>query len=359
MTPLRIGIIGCGKIAQVRHIPEYAANPNAQLVGFFDLSKDRATQVAAPFGGRVFDSYQDLLADPDIDAVSVCTANVTHAEIVIAALKAGKHVLAEKPMAATLEECEHIASVAAASNKLLMFDHNQRFTKAHRMAAEMVASGVIGPLVSFRTTFGHGGPETWSVDPGPNTWFFNPAMTTMGAIGDLGVHKTDVVHFLTGERVVEVTAKLATLEKRDTSGNLVPVDDHAIAVYTLSNGAVGTMTASWCFHGAEDNSTVLFGRDGILRIYDDPDYQLIIDKPGQSPEKHSVEPMQTSDLPQASSGVIDAFVDAVLNGLPSPMPADEALAAMRAVFAAMESSRTGQSVAIPENASRGNASSTR
>ena len=351
MTPLSIGIIGCGRIAQVRHIPEYAANPGAKLVGFYDLSAERAAQVAAPFDGRVYDSYQALLDDPDIDAVSVCTANVTHAEIVIAALQAGKHVLAEKPMAATLEECERIASVAAGSDKLLMFDHNQRFTKAHRMARDWVESGLIGPLSSFRTTFGHAGPETWSIDPGPNTWFFNPAMTTMGAIGDLGVHKTDIVHFLTGQRVVEVTAKLSTMEKRDANGNLIPVDDHAVAVYTLSGGAVGTMTASWCFHGAEDNSTVLYGRDGILRMYDDPDYQVIIERPGQAPEKHAIEPMQTNDAPQASSGVIDAFVEAVQNDLPSPMPADEALTAMRAVFAAMESSRTGHSVAIPENRS--------
>ncbi|MCL2317202.1 MAG: Gfo/Idh/MocA family oxidoreductase, partial [Actinomycetia bacterium] len=85
-----IGIIGCGKIAQVRHIPEYAANPHATLVGFYDLSPGRAAQVAAPFDGRVYDSWADLLADPGIDAVSVCTANVSHAEIVIAALRAGK-----------------------------------------------------------------------------------------------------------------------------------------------------------------------------------------------------------------------------------------------------------------------------
>ena len=351
MTPLRIGIIGCGKIAQVRHIPEYAANSNAQLVGFFDLSKDRAAQVAAPFGGRVFDSYQDLLADPGIDAVSVCTANVSHAEIVIAALQAGKHVLAEKPMATTLEDCERIVEVAAGSDKLLMLDHNQRFTKAHEMARDLVASGVIGDLLGFRTTFGHSGPETWSVDPGPGTWFFNPAMTTMGAIGDLGVHKTDIVHFLTGERVVEVTAKLSTLEKKDASGAPIPVDDHAVAVYTLSSGAVGTMTASWCFHGGEDNSTVLLGKNGVIRVYDDPDFQVIIERAGQAPDKRAVEPMQTNDAPQASSRVIDAFVDAVLNGKPSPMPASEALAAMRAVFAAMESSRTGHSVAIPENRS--------
>ena len=346
-----IGIIGCGKIAQVRHIPEYAANRHATLVGFYDLSPGRAAQVAAPFDGRVYDSWADLLADPGIDAVSVCTANVSHAEIVLAALRAGKHVLAEKPMATTLADCERIARAAERTDRVLALDHNQRFTKAHRMARDLVASGAIGDVSTFATVFGHGGPETWSIDPGPGTWFFDPAMTTMGAIGDLGVHKTDLIHFLTGARVVQVSAKLATCEKKDAAGRPIPVDDHAVAVYTLSNGAVGTMTASWCRHGAEDNSTVLCGTEGILRIYDDPDYQLIVERPGLPPEKHAVEPMQTNDAPQASSGVIDAFVDAIRAQKPSPMPAGEALTAMRAVFAAMESSRTGRSIDIPENRS--------
>jgi len=351
MAPLSVGIIGCGKIAQIRHIPEYAANPNVRLVGFFDLVTARAAGVAAPYGGTVHGSWQDLLADPGIEAVSVCTANVSHAEVVIAALRAGKHVLAEKPMATTLADCERIAAEADGSGRLLMFDHNQRFTTAHRLARDLVAAGAIGRLTSFVTAFGHGGPETWSVDPGPTTWFFDPAMTTMGAIGDLGVHKTDLIHFLTGARVVEVRAHLATLEKTDAQGRPIAVDDHAVAVYTLSDGAVGTMTASWCRHGSEDNSTVLCGTKGTLRIYDDPDFQVILERPGQPPERHAVEPMQTNDAPQASSGVIDAFVAAVLAGAPSPMPASEALAAMRAVFAAMESSRTGASVTIPENRS--------
>ena len=100
-----IGIIGCGKIAQVRHIPEYAAHPQAKLWGYYDLNQDRARELAEQYGGKVYPSWRDLLADPDIHAVSVCAANNAHAEITIAALEAGKHVLCEKPMATTLEEC--------------------------------------------------------------------------------------------------------------------------------------------------------------------------------------------------------------------------------------------------------------
>lgn len=102
----KIGIIGCGKIAQVRHIPEYSSASAAELAGFYDLNEGRAGELVAQYGGKAYSSYEELLADPHIDAVSVCVANHAHAEITIAALRAGKHVLCEKPMAMSLEECE-------------------------------------------------------------------------------------------------------------------------------------------------------------------------------------------------------------------------------------------------------------
>ena len=112
-----IGIIGCGKIAQVRHIPEYADHPQAKLAGFFDLNQDRAQALAEQWGGKAYSSWEELLADPAIDAVSVCVANNAHAQISIAALKAGKHVLCEKPMATTLEDCEAMVAAARESGK--------------------------------------------------------------------------------------------------------------------------------------------------------------------------------------------------------------------------------------------------
>ena len=78
---IRIGIIGCGKIAQVRHLPEYAANPHVELAGYYDLNTQRAQEMATQYGGKVYESYFDLLNDPSIDAVSICVENRNHAEI--------------------------------------------------------------------------------------------------------------------------------------------------------------------------------------------------------------------------------------------------------------------------------------
>ena len=245
-----IGIIGCGKIAQVRHIPEYAEHKDAKLLGFYDINKERAAALAQQYGGTAYATVEELLANPDIHAVSVCAANFAHAELPIAALNAGKHVLCEKPMAVTLEECEAMVEAAKKNGKFLMIGHNQRLAKAHAVARKLIVDGLIGDIVTFRTTFGHGGPETWSVDPGLNTWFFDKTRAAMGAMADLGIHKTDLIHFLTGQQVVRTTARVTTLDKKDADGNLISVDDNAVCIYELSGGAFGTMTASWTYYGA-------------------------------------------------------------------------------------------------------------
>ena len=117
---LNIGVIGCGKIAQVRHIPEYAANENCTLTAFFSPNAKRAEDMAAKYGGKVYASAEELFADPEIDAVSICAANYAHAELSIKALEAGKHVLCEKPMAVTIEDCEAMLAAAEKAGKRLM-----------------------------------------------------------------------------------------------------------------------------------------------------------------------------------------------------------------------------------------------
>ena len=344
----RIGIIGCGKIAQVRHIPEYAENPYAELAGFYDLNTQRAAELAAQYGGKAYESAEAMLADPAIDAVSVCVANHAHAPITIAALKAGKHVLCEKPMATTLEECEEMVRTAHEAGKFLMIGHNQRLAKAHAVAKELIDQGMIGRIITFRTTFGHGGPETWSVDPGKNTWFFDKNKAAMGAMADLGIHKTDLIQFLTGQHVVRTTARVVTLDKKDASGQLIGVDDNAICIYEMSGGTMGTMTASWTYYGAEDNSTILYGEKGIMRIYDDPAYSIVVKLADGTEKVYDVEQIQTNDN-QTKSGVIDLWMNCLETNAPPEISGEEALYAMRAVFASLESAKAGTTVDIPEN----------
>lgn len=349
---LHVAVIGCGKIAQVRHLPEFAANPDVRLAGYYDFDRKRAEEMAEKYGGKAYRSVEELLAEPSIDAVSVCVANNAHAEISIAALNAGKHVLCEKPMAVTLKDCEAMVEASRKNKRFLMIDQNQRLARAHVKAKELLEQGIIGDVVTFRTTFGHGGPETWSIDPGRSNWFFDKKLAAMGALADLGVHKTDLIQFLLGKKVVATTARIATLEKRDANGEPIGVDDNAMCIYRMENGIVGTMTVSWTFYGREDNSTVLYGTKGIMRIYDDPVHSIVIDFRNGERAMYDLGGIQTNDT-QTKSGVIDAFVDSLVKNEEPAISGSSVLPAMRAVFASIESSKTGRTVEIAGSEGKG------
>lgn len=342
---MKVGIIGCGKIAQVRHLPEYADNKDVEIGGLFDFNMERAGELAAQFGGKAYASSEEMLADPEIDAVSICVANVAHAELSIKALNAGKHVLCEKPMAITLRECYDMVDAAKKSGRILMIGQNQRFTKAHQYAKKLIEDGAIGTPILFRTTFGHGGPETWSVDGGKNTWFFDKSKSSMGAMADLGIHKTDLIQYLLNDRIVETTAKVVTLDKRYEDGTLIGVDDNAVCIYRTRKGVLGTMTASWTLYGEEDNSTRICGTEGIMKIYENPAYSIEIVKRGGEKIFYELEAIQTNDN-QTKSGIIDKFVEAVLSGQEPEASGENVLNAMKAVFASVESSETGRTVEI-------------
>ena len=334
---VKIGIIGCGKIAQLRHLPEYSTNPNAKLVGYYDKNIDRAGKMAEKYGGKVYETYFELLNDPEIDAVSVCVENRNHAEITNAALYAGKHVLVEKPMAVTLAECESMVAAAEFNGKYLMVGHNMRFDPVHRRAKELLKNGVIGDVITFRTTIGNAGPEGWS--PDRDAWFFDKDKAAMGALSDLGIHKLDLLQYLTGQTVIETTAKVMTLNKHDDNGHLIGVDDNALCILRMNGGAVGTMAASWTVYGNECNSTCLYGTKGIMLIYSDPGAPIVVRDMSNTSTSYSFEPT-------TRSGVIDEFVDALEHDREPEVSGKKALTIMRTIFGSMKSSDISRTVAV-------------
>ena len=335
---IRIGIIGCGKIAQVRHLPEYAANPHVELAGYYDLNTQRAQEMAAQYGGKVYDSYFDLLNDPSIDAVSICVENRSHAEITTYALYAGKHVLCEKPMAVTLAECESMVAAAERNGKHLMIGHNMRFDPVHRKAKELLDGGIIGDIITFRATMGNAGPENWSMEAG-STWFFDKQKAAMGALSDLGIHKVDLLQYLTGQKVIETTAKVMTLNKHTATGAPITVDDNALCILRMNGGSAGTMAASWTVYGQESNSTCLFGTRGVMRIYNSLTAPIEVRDLNNTITAYQFEH-------QTRSGVIDEFIDALEHDREPEVSGREALTTMRTIFGCIKSSETGRTVSV-------------
>ena len=329
-----VGVIGCGKIAKVRHIPEYLNNAQAVIAGYYDPTIERAEEQAAIHGGNVYRTIEAMLEDSTIDAVSVCLANVAHAEVTVQALKAGKHVLCEKPMAASLEECVQMAETARAQRRYLMIAHNQRLSQSHRLAKQLLDSGEIGRVLTFRTVFGHSGPENRGIHRDKPVWFFDKKQAVMGAMADLGIHKIDLMQYLLGQSVIKMIVCTAALDKKDSVGNPISVEDNALCILQMSEGAMGTMTASWTCYGQVENSAVIYGSEGILRIPDPwAECLFVRRKNGETARYETKEKRMGNGM--INSGVIDEFISAIVEDRQPFISGEEALASMRAIFYAV------------------------
>ncbi|MBM7579056.1 Gfo/Idh/MocA family protein [Jeotgalibacillus terrae] len=340
MAKLKVGVVGAGSIAKHRHLAEYASNENVEIVAICDINEERAKEMAKKFGAaQTFTDYKDLVKQ-DLDAVSVCTPNYLHAPVSIAALEAGKHVLCEKPMATSEQEADDMIAAAEKAGKLLMIGHNQRFVASHQKAKEWLASGELGKVYSFRTAFGHPGPEGWSAD-GKDSWFFKKDEAFIGAMGDLGVHKTDLIRYILGEEMTEVAAMVETSAKQNAD-----VDDNAVLVLKTESGIIGTLAASWSYV-AEDNATVIYAEKGVLRLEDDPEYSVVLQKADGTKEELSLGKIQSNDEGgQVSTGVIDHFVDSILSGKQPLINGEEGKRSLKVILGALESNKSKQIVKL-------------
>jgi predicted dehydrogenase len=277
-------MIGFGFIGKVhchahRALPLFydPAPARTRLVGVCTAS-DRTARKAAEQAG--FDlhttDYSSLFSRDDIDLIHVCTPNDAHFAPVRDALKAGKHVYCDKPLARTVEEARELAAIAAASGVVHQMTFNYRFVPAVLRAIELIDSGYLGDLFSFRAAYLHAG----YIDPRrPFSWRTDFRRSGGGAIMDLGAHVIDLVRFLLDRPAVgrggdfaEVSANLETViaERRDAaSGQMRPVDvdDIALATCRLAGGATGTIEASRLATGVQDELRFeLHGSRGSLRF---------------------------------------------------------------------------------------------
>ncbi|MEH6939866.1 Gfo/Idh/MocA family oxidoreductase [Bacillus sp. JJ664] len=342
---MKVGIIGCGSIAKFRHAPEYKANNSVNEIVFYDRNIERAKNLANMFEGRTVNSVEELLADPSIDVISDCSSNEQHHVFTTKALLNGKHVLCEKPISLTIEHAKEIVDAQKLSGKKLMVDHNQRFTRAHQKAKEIIQSKVLGKVLTFRTTFGHAGPEQWGVNKSNSTWFFKKERSGLGVAGDLGIHKVDLIHYLLDDEIAMVSAFLGSLDKVNENGEPIEVCDNIVCSLKTKKGRLGTASFSWTYYGEEDNSTIIYCEKGIIKIYNSNDYQIeVITKDGEK-VNYQLETIQTNDN-QTSSGVIDAFIKCIQLNEDPLVTGEDALSSLKVILGIIESAETNSVVTI-------------
>jgi UDP-N-acetylglucosamine 3-dehydrogenase len=333
---VRFGFLGAGSIVIHRHALELADNPYAELVAVYDPVQERAEYLAEEYGMLVASSEDCLINNKDIDAIVVATPNSEHARLTVNALKAGKHVLCEKPMATSLEDAAAMIKAAEKSGKKLMIGHNQCLMAPHLKAKQLLNDGVIGDVLTFRSSFGHGGPETWSQDNGAHTWFFKKEKAYVGSMGDLGVHKAYLLPWLLGADFSEAAAFVETKAKRNENDELISVDDNAICILKMENGIMGQLTASWTYGAAEDNVTIIYGTKGQMVLGADPDYQVEVMLNNGEVARYKVGAVATNVV-QVSSGIPDLFVDCILDDFEPPFDGIKGYKALATVVACMES----------------------
>ncbi len=340
MAIVRYGIIGCGAIGQRRHIPEAAANPKSCVAALVDPAPGRAAELAAKYKAQAYSDYKLMLQSAEIDAVVVCGPNVLHAPQAIDALKAGKHVLCEKPMATNRADAKAMLAAAKKAKKFLMIGMNQRLMPPHAKAKQVLDTGCLGRILAFETSFKHPGPDGWSVD-GAKSWFFKKDAAVMGVCGDLGVHKADLMRFLLGEEITRVGGIITTRDKRDASGKLIPLDDNAFVTMQTASGVVGSMNISWTNYGnIEDNGTILYGEKGVMRIAMDREWGVMVDYRTGQKERYAVGAV-ASNTRQVASGIIDSFTEAILKGRKPAIDGEEGYRAMNVIVTAMEAAKKG------------------
>ena len=322
---VRIGVIGCGAIARRSHLPALRA-AGAQITVFASRSRSsaEAAQGECDGGGTIAEHWRAAVESDDVDAVTICTPNALHAEMTIAAARAGKHVLIEKPIACTVADADAMLTAAEDAGIILMPAQNLRFNAPCVAARDAVARGDIGQITAVRAAFGHGGPKAWAPDA---TWFFDAELAGGGALLDLGIHMADLIRAVTADDVVEVAGMLY--------GDGA-VEDAGIALLRFANGAVGTLHASWISKPGLDIQLSIFGTAGTLHL--DGATPLTL-RPAEGKP-------QEVEVPKEVPNLYAAFVDAVATGAPLQVTAADGRAALAIIDAAYRSAASGQTVKV-------------
>lgn len=252
MTMMKIGLIGCGDIGRVR-ASAAAQTPDAKLTAVSDLDQQRAAALAAPYGAAVTSDWKVLVRRDDVDVVVVSTPPSVHAEMCLDALAAGKHVLCEKPLARTPDECRQIMDAAEEHGRVLATGFNYRFYPSMVKARELLDSGIIGDLDHVRSYSGY------SATGHSHGWIHDPDVMGGGALRDNGIHLIDLTRYFLGE--IEEVKGFAS----ERVWNFKGCEDNGFGILRSTEGRIATLQASWTEWRKYRFLIEIYGTRGCIR----------------------------------------------------------------------------------------------
>lgn len=373
MPKLGIAIVGTGMIGAVHRRAALLAG--AQIRGVAASSPQRALEVAQSWNvPRAYRDMEDVIADPQVQVVHVCTPNHLHNSMAQAALRAGKHVVCEKPLATTLEDAQALAALAASAGLIATVPFVYRYHPVVREARARIAQGELGPLHLIHGSY----LQDWLLDPASNNWRVDPALGGASRVfADIGSHWCDLVEWVSGERFTEVSAAFDTViaERGSITGQsfstptaggakqTVASEDVAAAMFRTDAGTLTSLTVSQVSAGRRNRlwfeidgarASVAFNQEDAERLWiglPDQREEVFVRGPGAG----SAEQRRLSALPaghaQGYGQCFEAFIAdtyrAIEGECPEGLPTfDDGVRSARIVDRVIASARTRAWTAI-------------
>jgi 1,5-anhydro-D-fructose reductase (1,5-anhydro-D-mannitol-forming) len=323
---IRYGIVGFGLHAVKRLMPGFAGANNSRVVALSRRNIEQGREDAKRFGiEHVFATTEELCQCADVDVVFVSSPNALHVSDTLTAVKYGKAVLCEKPMAMNTAEAEQMATAARERGVLLGIAQCFRFENSVRKIRERVQAGEIGKVISIRVDFTFVGLNS------PRRWLNDSKLAGGGPIGDVGVHCIDAMRYILGD---EPVAASAMTETDENSGS---VESLALLSLKFANGAMGSSFVS--YRAPYQTPIAVYGTEGTIRALDGltVDHPITIEvQKGSSVEREEITNYQTY------SRQVDAFSAAVETKNAFPVPAEEGVQNQRVLDACYRSAKSGR-----------------
>ena len=332
MKTVKHGVLGLGWFGE-KHCEALAAIPNVEIHAVCTRNSERLAEVAKKFGvKKTFTDYQQMLADPEVESVSITTMWDQHAAPAVAALQADKHVFLEKPMASTVADCDAIVNAANTAKGFFMTGHICRFNPRYAAAKQEIAAGKIGRIISMYAR------------RNLPAWVGASVLDKIGPIIGDGVHDTDLMFWFSESRAVSAYAQ--TVKVREHAN-----PDLGQVMYRLANGASCILESVWCLPDTTpfqiDERLEVIGTEGSISIHDTHPNLMIVDNKGSRCPDTTYWPTIHGQLRGALRDELAYFVNCIATDeKPTVITPEESREAVRACLAAEESARTGQVVKI-------------
>ncbi len=341
MKKLKIGIVGCGVIANI-HAEAIRESSNAELYSVFSRTEEKTKRCGEKYNVKWFTDWENFISDNDLDAVSICSPSGNHLDYGVKAADAGKHVIVEKPIEVTLQRANKLIEKCKLNNVKLAVIYQSRFIPDIIRVKESIEQNEIGDIFMGDASI------KWYRDQNyydSGVWRGTFELDGGGVLINQGIHTIDLLQWFMGD-VDTITGHIGTFTHENIEG-----EDNAVAVLKFKNGAIAVIEGSTSIQPAQPRKIELHGKNGSIEIVDN-DVKIII--AGKEEESNSENETKTTGADSPMAGFsnephkkqFEAIVDAINSDSEPPVSGNESIKSLAIVLAIYESSKSGASIKL-------------